>query len=303
MKTLEYHPIANSFPWMEKDEYESFKSGFSHGYDARHPITLFEGKILDGRHRQKVCLELGLEPTYEDFHVNGQSEVEFVVNENLNRRHLKTGQRACVAAILSNLNKQDPKVLFQKNVIDKGLAHVAGSSIKNKTPKEEKESLKRKNENRTLVQMASKMNVGHNTTAKAYALFNNQKRLFDQVYAGARTLESAYSEYRNNHGFRKKNTECSLMNIEQFKTKIIIPNCFDARQVIDDFIKTMNAHGWILEMQFNGGYMLANWFGNGFSSVRTNWGQLSKEHEFRRAVIVAAKEKLDKVKQPKQLKA
>jgi N6-adenosine-specific RNA methylase IME4 len=65
------------------------------------PIVLFEGQILDGRHRYKACVNLGIEPDVEEF--EGDDPLAFVISHNLSRRHLDESQRAMIAGKISNM--------------------------------------------------------------------------------------------------------------------------------------------------------------------------------------------------------
>jgi ParB-like chromosome segregation protein Spo0J len=60
------------------------------------PVTLYEGKILDGRNRERACVEAGVAPRYREWSGEG-SLTAFVVSLNLQRRHLTPSQRAMVA--------------------------------------------------------------------------------------------------------------------------------------------------------------------------------------------------------------
>src|SRR5690242_6457327 len=63
---LEPHPLAGRIPEMLSDEYvDLVKDIQKHG--LREPLVLFEGKILDGRHRYRACAELGIEPKIVEF--------------------------------------------------------------------------------------------------------------------------------------------------------------------------------------------------------------------------------------------
>lgn len=66
-----------------------------HGYDASEPITLFEGKILDGRHRHYCAIQAGVVPTFQVF--EGDNAFDFVYKKTL-RQHLTTSQRAILIA-------------------------------------------------------------------------------------------------------------------------------------------------------------------------------------------------------------
>lgn len=93
---IEIHPACLILPEMDKEEYEKLREDIS-GFGLRHPITLYQGMILDGRHRYRACMDLGIEPIFEDWQ-GGSAVVEFVIGENLHRRHLDKSQKAMVAA-------------------------------------------------------------------------------------------------------------------------------------------------------------------------------------------------------------
>src|SRR5262249_34703483 len=65
--------------------------------NQRETIKLLDGKILDGRNRYRVCLELGIEPRTEDL-PPATDPLDYVLDVNLHRRHLTDVQRAFVAA-------------------------------------------------------------------------------------------------------------------------------------------------------------------------------------------------------------
>jgi hypothetical protein len=98
---FEFHEMANLFPMLDADELKALASDiFENG--QRERITLFEGKILDGRNRYIACLHAGVEPLFTEY--NGRHPVDYVVSLNLKRRHLNESQRAMVAAKLANLS-------------------------------------------------------------------------------------------------------------------------------------------------------------------------------------------------------
>lgn len=67
----------------------------------RQPITLFEGRILDGRNRQRACELAGVGPTFIEY--DGTDPLGFVLSMNLVRRHLNESQRAMVASRIAAL--------------------------------------------------------------------------------------------------------------------------------------------------------------------------------------------------------
>ena len=102
---LETHPFAEVFPEMKTADFESLKNSIQNN-GCREDIVLFEGKILDGRHRQRACIQLGIVPNYADFEeFDGGDALQYVLDLNLERRHLSVGQRSAVAAKIANLKQ------------------------------------------------------------------------------------------------------------------------------------------------------------------------------------------------------
>lgn len=100
----EIHPYAKLFPMMQEDEYVTFRSDISTN-GLRHPIVLFQGKILDGRNRYRSCCDLDIEPATEEY--TGDDALGFVLSLNLYRRQLSVAQRALIAAEVSSLKSAD----------------------------------------------------------------------------------------------------------------------------------------------------------------------------------------------------
>ena len=81
---------------MRPLEYEALKADLAEN-GLRDAIWLFEGKILDGRHRDQICHELGIKPRYRDY--QGDDPVGFLKSCTLHRSMSDT-QKACFAANL-----------------------------------------------------------------------------------------------------------------------------------------------------------------------------------------------------------
>jgi hypothetical protein len=94
---LEIHPAANIFPPMREKEYQAFKAAIIKEQRIHDPVWLYQGKIIDGRHRHRVSMETGIPATYQEWDAKG-SLLEFVLAQNLHRRHLREAQRAMIAA-------------------------------------------------------------------------------------------------------------------------------------------------------------------------------------------------------------
>ncbi len=105
------HELCTLFPQMQDEEYESLVASMtSQGFLPSDPIILIDVtpdapdcqyEILDGRNRQLAAIDSGTKPEFMCY--NGDNPVGFVTGRNLDRRHLSTGQKAAIAASLTNL--------------------------------------------------------------------------------------------------------------------------------------------------------------------------------------------------------
>lgn len=93
---MDFHPVANIFPLLQGEEYESLKSDIAKN-GLIEPIWLHpDGRIVDGRNRWRACVETNTNAKFETW--NGQgSLIEFVISLNLHRRHLDSSQCAAIA--------------------------------------------------------------------------------------------------------------------------------------------------------------------------------------------------------------
>ena len=96
---MEKHDLCAIFPEISSDDFESLKESIAEN-GLRHPVVLYEDQILDGYHRHRACLEVGVEPSYETFGGSYEDAIKLVVDENIRRRHLTPSQLAMAAAKL-----------------------------------------------------------------------------------------------------------------------------------------------------------------------------------------------------------
>lgn len=103
---MKAHPIADVFPQMPEREFQELKADIQ-ANGLHDPIIIYEGMILDGRHRYRACVELGLTLKTQDY--TGSDPVGFVRSHNLHRRHLDASQRSMCAARLLDYYKEEAK--------------------------------------------------------------------------------------------------------------------------------------------------------------------------------------------------
>ena len=101
----QFHPLCAMFPPMGRDEFDALVEDVK-ANGVRRPVVLFDGMILDGRHRYLAARECGA--GYRTVEFTGTDPVAFVISENLQRRHLNTSQRAMIAAKLANMPRGRP---------------------------------------------------------------------------------------------------------------------------------------------------------------------------------------------------
>jgi site-specific DNA-methyltransferase (adenine-specific) len=95
MKPITYHPACLLFPAMGEQELQELAADIKER-GLLNPVVLFEGKVLDGRSRLAACKLAGVNPRFVDWDGQG-SATEWVLSQNLFRRHLTSSQRAAVA--------------------------------------------------------------------------------------------------------------------------------------------------------------------------------------------------------------
>jgi len=102
---LPIHKLATIFPPMSDAEYEAlvidiYKNG------QHDPIWLYEGQIMDGRHRYQACLDNHIEPIIKEY--DGDDPLGFVMSINLHRRHLSGDQKEAVYIRLRDIEGRRP---------------------------------------------------------------------------------------------------------------------------------------------------------------------------------------------------
>jgi N6-adenosine-specific RNA methylase IME4 len=101
------HPAAELFPMMPEAEIRALAEDIRQN-GQRHPITLFEEQILDGRNREAACKIAGATPKYTTLDTC-ESPTRYVLSLNLHRRHLDSVQRAALATEVKEMLAAEAK--------------------------------------------------------------------------------------------------------------------------------------------------------------------------------------------------
>ncbi len=112
---MNINKFANLIPDMNAVEYKELKNSiFTNGQHI--PIVLHQGEILDGRHRYRACMELGIEPLFEDR--DDVDPFQFTI-AMITRRNLTASQRAMAVAEMYSvmgLLKRKAEDSYKENV-------------------------------------------------------------------------------------------------------------------------------------------------------------------------------------------
>jgi ParB-like nuclease domain len=126
---LEIHKLAKLVPEASPEEFKTLKESIRLN-DIREPIVIFEGMILDGRHRYRAALELGYRLKPSDFRVfegTHEQAKAFVEDVNLARRQLTIDQKSEVARRMISENPTATNRVIARKC---GLSHVTIGKLK-----------------------------------------------------------------------------------------------------------------------------------------------------------------------------
>lgn len=188
------HPAAEIFPAMDQDQYgELLDSIRLHGLLEK--IVLCDGKVLDGRHRLRACLEAGVETRFTKF--QGDSPAEFVWSKNFARRHLTTGQRAAAAFAFKELLAKEARhrmsvggrmtIRKRQGVAD--LPQAAQADYEGETKLDDSEK------GRTRDKLAKMAGVSPRTIQNATKIAKESPELLQEIKDG-RSVNSAMAELK-----------------------------------------------------------------------------------------------------------
>ena len=143
MAEYEFHPLADLFPLIDGEEFDALASDIKKN-GLHEPITLFRGKILDGRNRHRALHRLGVQigeyhfQKLEDVAIGLSGEVDcpervrnehalaYVISKNIHRRHLSADQKRELVTKLLKAKPGAPNnaIANEVKVDDKTVAKV-----------------------------------------------------------------------------------------------------------------------------------------------------------------------------------
>ena len=102
---MKIHSLSSIFPKLDDVSFQALKQDI-YANGLRNPIIIKNKEVLDGQNRLRACEELGIDPVFQEY--EGDDLVEFVLAQNLHRRHLTAGQSATIVALAQDWSLAHP---------------------------------------------------------------------------------------------------------------------------------------------------------------------------------------------------
>ena len=184
---MDYHPISTCLPLMCEDELEDLADNIA-AHRLLQPIVTLDGKILDGRNRYRACNMAGVEPMFEEFLGDESEAVDLVEAHNIHRRNLTASKRAQAKAMLDRMRVE---------AVDAMKEDARERQREGGREKVNQNSDEPPNERSTLGQRAKSAGVSRDTLSKADKIAAASPGLAQEVLAGKKTVNAAYSEVQD----------------------------------------------------------------------------------------------------------
>jgi transposase-like protein len=200
---MKIHPVAALFPMMEGEEFDQFVADIkAHG--LREPIKTWDDVIVDGRNREKACKVAGIEPRYKEMKFDDDlAAIQYIMSENLTRRHLTQGQRAMIGEELRPRFEEAAKQR-QEAGQKKGREAQTARARGEKQSDVAKSSQIGSSPLHVNDQLANMLNVGASTMKMAHKVATEKPELAAKVRSGELTLNAAHNIAKGNPNAGKK---------------------------------------------------------------------------------------------------
>lgn len=179
---MEIHPLCSIFPDMSNEDFSDLCVSIAKN-GIRQPVIVYKGHVIDGRHRQRAGLLLGVEIPYQEWEGEDSEEalIEFVADSNLHRRDLEKGQRAAIAVEI----KRRLEVEYAKR-------RNAGLKRGVREPESRFATNCERSDSRR--DAAAKAGVNHQYVSDAEKIHDASPELFEEVKQGRKSIPQAKRE-------------------------------------------------------------------------------------------------------------
>lgn len=184
-------------PPLTEDELMRLEcSILSEGYHTWQPIVTWNGTIIDGHNRYRICEKHGIKFTTQEMRFESRDAAKiWILNHQFGRRNLTSGQKAALAIDLHEAEVREEARLRKKQhgntapgrTSNTG-APVSPSVIDTQPTTEDKPK------GRTAEILAEKAGVGHMTIKRAMKVKQEDEELYDKVRKGEMPVTTAYEQ-------------------------------------------------------------------------------------------------------------
>lgn len=198
---MEFHEAANAFPLMDERRFTELVEDIKANGQIQ-PVTVVNGKILDGRNRWRACEKLGIECKTREVH--DVNPWDFVWSLNGSRRDLTSDQRYLIWRLCKEESErfiEDKGTEIEKEKVKKQSAAAKrqprsedGRRFAQVLVQPELEPDKEKEPGRKA--RAEEVGVSVGTVARADWLHNNRPDLAEKVRAGEMRPTQAYRQMK-----------------------------------------------------------------------------------------------------------
>ena len=178
---MNLHSLCTIFPKLDSLAFEALRADIL-ANGLRNPIIIKNGEVIDGQNRLQACKDLGIEPRFEEY--AGDDLVEFVLAQNLHRRHLSAGQAATIVALAQDWSAAHPSGKLSKS---NKINDLDDNSKLAKLPTKGKPL-------DTQADRADKSGASKRTQGSADKLVKENPELAKKVASGEMTLNAAIKE-------------------------------------------------------------------------------------------------------------
>lgn len=178
--SFESHPLADLLPEMSSDDFSALVASIREN-GQRVPIVMYEGKVLDGRHRVRACADLGIDPVCETY--DGDNPASHVLALNVSRRHLSPTQRAMLATTFLPALREEAKARQAHGMTAPGRSAPEGAQRSSPT--------------RASDEAAAIVGVASRTVERAARVVEDAPDLAARVNRGEMSIKAADEALRN----------------------------------------------------------------------------------------------------------
>jgi ParB-like chromosome segregation protein Spo0J len=187
---LTIHPLAVMFPALSSDEYTALKDSIAECGQLAPIVVNAQGQILDGVHRHKACIEIGIEPRLKEA-APKLTEAQVILDANVKRRQLTDDQRVQLTAKFLPLIQAETAAAKSESLVKARKAKAEKSVDGKSSP--QKRDLEAKHASSAVGKLAAKAEVSEYKATQAMKVAADPG-LAEKVINGDKPLKEAAKE-------------------------------------------------------------------------------------------------------------